>query len=177
MLAAVGALLLATTLTSCGFGYATDRVYTPANGVNDRDADVDVLNAVIVSGQEGSGTFIASFANNDQDAEASVDTFAGAGEDASLEADFQPITIPPGGLVNLEDDGGIVVTGDFAAGNFVTVTMSFSSGQSVEMDVITVTDCGVYAGLDTSAGASDSASTEEPVDDQCVEEALEQVEE
>jgi len=155
LLAATGALLLAASLSSCGFGYATDRVYTPANGANERDAGVDVLNAVIVSGQEGSGTFIASFANNSQSEEASVDEFAGAGDDASLHA--------PGQLVNLADDGGIAVTGDLAAGDFVTVTMTFGDGQSVEMDVPTVTACGVYEGMDASGGSSGSGSTE----DQC----------
>lgn len=173
LLAAVGALLLATTLTSCGFGYATDRVYTPGNGVNDRDAKVDVLNAVIVSGQEGSGTFIASFANNDQAEDASVDSFAGAGDDASLKAsDFSPIQIDPGTLVNLQQDGGVVVTGDFAAGDFVTVSMTFSTGESVEMDVLAVPNCGIYAGLDTSAKSSTSTSTE----DQCAVETPEPAE-
>ena len=39
-----GALVLALPLLgSCGFGKATDRVYTPAAGTNDRDGDVDVL--------------------------------------------------------------------------------------------------------------------------------------
>jgi hypothetical protein len=170
LLAAVGALLLATTLSSCGFGYATDRVYTQANGVNERDADVDVLNALIVSGQEGSGTFIASFANNNQTDDASVDEFAGGGEDTSLEApDFAPIKIEPGRLVNLADTGGIVVTGDLAAGHFVTVTMTFSTGETVELDVPIVTDCGVYEGMDTSAADSDSGSTE----DQCAVETPE----
>ena len=63
-LALTGAMLAVPALTSCGFNKATDRVYTPAAGVNDQDAMVDVLGAVIVSGQDGSGTFIASFANN-----------------------------------------------------------------------------------------------------------------
>ena len=46
---AVGALVLALPLLgSCGFDKATDKVYTPAAGTNDRDGDVDVLSAVIV---------------------------------------------------------------------------------------------------------------------------------
>ena len=168
LLAATGALLLAASLSSCGFGYATDRVYTPANGANERDAGVDVLNAVIVSGQEGSGTFIASFANNSQSAEAGVDEFAGAGDDASLQATgFKQITIAPGQLVNLADDGGIAVTGDLAAGDFVTVTMTFGDGQSVEMDVPTVTACGVYEGMDASGGSSGGASGSGSTEDQC----------
>jgi hypothetical protein len=166
LLASVAALLLATTLSSCGFGYATDRVYTPADGVNDRDAKVDVLNAVIVSGQEGSGTFIASFSNNEADKPASVDTLAGAGEDSALEvADFDPIEIAPGGLVNLATDGGIPITGDFGPGDFVTLEVTFGNGESAEIDVPTVTACGPYTGLDTSATADDGGAPAES--DQC----------
>ena len=52
-----GALVLALPLlSSCGFGKATDRVYTQAAGTNNRDADVHVLSAVIVAAQPDSGT-------------------------------------------------------------------------------------------------------------------------
>src|SRR5262245_12506795 len=60
----VGAFVLAVpVLSACGFNYATDREYTPAGGVNNKSGIVDVINAVIVSGEEGSGTFIASLVN------------------------------------------------------------------------------------------------------------------
>jgi hypothetical protein len=165
LLAAVVAVALTTALSSCGFGYATDRVYTPGNGVNDRDAKVDVLNAVIVSAQEGSGTFIASFSNNDTEKTITVDSLAGAGDDSTLEVgDFKPIEIPPGALVNLADKGGIPITGDFEAGNFVSITITFDNGETADMDVPAVNDCGPYEGLDTSA--SEGAT---PTDDQCDE--------
>jgi hypothetical protein len=166
LLAAVGAVVLATALSSCGFGYATDRVYTPGNGANDRDASVDVLNAVIVSAQEGSGTFVASFANNSADEPATVESLAGAGDDSALEVgDFDPIEIAPGALVNLATEGGIPVTGELEAGDFVNVTITFGDGESVDMQVLAVTDCGPYEGLDTSA--SDGATPSG--DDQCDE--------
>ena len=165
LLASAGALVLVTTLTSCGFDNATDRVYTPAAGVNDREGGVDVLGAVIVSAQEGSGTFIASFANNDQLEPATVDAVAGAGDDAELEVtDFEPIEIAPGALVNLATDGGIVLTGDFGPGDFVTLTVTFGDGDSVEVDIPTVTDCAEWEGLDTSAEGTDAAASG---DDQC----------
>src|SRR4051794_24694339 len=101
LLAAGGALALALALSSCGFDYATDRVYTQAAGANDRTADVDVLGASVVSAQEGSGTFIASFANNDELEDASVVSVAGSGDTADLTVDsFSPITIPAGQLVS-----------------------------------------------------------------------------
>ena len=63
-LTAAALALTAPALTSCGFDYATDRYYTPANGANNRDGAVDVLGAVVVSTEPGSGTFIASLSNN-----------------------------------------------------------------------------------------------------------------
>ena len=156
LLAVGGALALATVLSSCGFNYATDRIYTPAAGVNDRTTDVDILGAVVVSGQDGSGTFIASFANNDPYAPAIVESLTGGGDTAELEiAGFEPIEIPAGQLVNLADDGGLAVTGDYVIGDFVTIVVSLGDGQSATIDIPVVPPCDEFADLDTSAPDSE----------------------
>lgn len=160
LLAAAGALVLAApVLSSCGFDYASDRDYTPGAGINDRDALVDVLGAVVVTAQPDSGTFVASFANNKEDEAATVSAIEGAGDDASLEfAHFDPIEIPAGGLVNLAtDDQGIKVTGTFEAGYSVDVTITFGDGEKVDMTVPTVASCNEYAGLDRTADAADAS--------------------
>jgi hypothetical protein len=129
--------------------------------VNDRDANVDVLGAVVVSGQEGSGTFIASFANNDQSESATVESLSGAGDDSSLKVkNFQPIEIAPGQMVNLATDGGIVVRGDFGPGNFLTVEIGFGNGETVEMDIPTVAPCDEFTGLDSSAKGSSATESD-----------------
>lgn len=148
---ALGALVLATpVLTSCGFNYPTDRVYTPAAGVNNRDGSVDVLGAVIVSGQDDSGTFIASLSNNSQVDDATFDSLAGAGGNTIQPATFAPVTIPAGRLVNLAIDGGVPVSGTFTAGDFVPVTVGFANGDRVTLKIPVVVNDGIYAGLDTS---------------------------
>lgn len=155
--------ICAPALTSCGFDYATDRIYTPATGVNNRDASVDVLGAVVVSAEDGSGTFIASFANNDSVKTVSVEGLEGT-DQASLTADdFTPIEVPPGGLVNLsDDDEGIGLEGDsVAAGNFVEVTVQLDTGEPVQMDIPVVTNCGYYEGLDGPPSA-DQCDAPEP---------------
>jgi len=159
LLASAGAVLLAATLSSCGFDYATDRVYTPTAGVNDRDASVDVLNAVVVADHEGEGAFVASFANNDPHNAMTVESLAGAGESPVTATDFQPIEIPAGGLVNLADDGGVVVTGDFGPGSFVTVTLGFDNGEEAEMSIPVVAPCNEFEGLapTPSSGSSSDA--------------------
>jgi hypothetical protein len=149
---AAAVLALAVPLSSCGFDYATDRDYTPAGGSNSREGDVDVLSAVVVSKAEGSGTFVASLSNNDADAEQSFTGVSGD-EDTTIEAaDFDPITIKPGGLVNLADPpADVVLTGDFAAGDFLPLALDFGNGERVTMNVpVVADDFGYWEGMDAS---------------------------
>ena len=165
LLAAAGALLLAApVLSSCGFDYATDKPYTPGAGTNHQDTDVDVLGAVVVSAEDGSGTLITSFSNNNQDDDASVTAIAGAGDTADLTVgDFDPIEIPAGGLVNLADaDTPITVEGDYKVGDFVTLEFTFGDGTTATVDMPSVPDCYEYAGLDASAETATPSSECEP---------------
>lgn len=156
VLVAAGVIALATVLSSCGFDYATDRVYTPAAGSNERDASVDVLGAVIVSAQDGSGTFIASFANNDRDESATVTAIAGTGESGDVTAtDFSPIEIPAGGLVNLASEGGVVLTGEEVnSGAVVDLQIQITGSDPVDISVPVVPPCHEYEGLDESGDGS-----------------------
>ena len=151
LVSAATVVALAAPLSSCGFDYATDRVYTPGSGANNREGAVDVLSAVVVSAAEGSGTFVASLSNNDADAE---ETFtAVAGQDATVTAaEFEPITIPAGGLVNLaEPAADIVLTGEFEAGDVVPLTVDFGNGERVSLNVPVVSDeTGYWEGMDAS---------------------------
>jgi len=165
LLTAAGALLLAaTTLSSCGFNYATDRPYTPGAGTNDQDARVDILGAVVVSAQDGSGTLITTFSNNDADKPAEVTEIVGAGDDTDLEiGDFEPIEIPPGGLVNLaEADVPITVEGDFTTGQFLTLEFTLADGSSTTLDLPSMADCYEYAGLDATAETGTPAEECQP---------------
>ena len=150
-------LALAAPLTSCGFDYATAREYTPAAGANNRDGDVDVLSAVIVSGQEGSGTFVASLSNNllEDDDTRTLTSITGETDDVTV-AEFEPVPVEPGALVNLaEPAAGITVEGDFQSGDFVTLVLVFDSGERTELNVPTVPDdTGVWEGLDVSGGTA-----------------------
>ena len=153
-----GALLLTAPLASCGFDNATDRVNTIAAGTSDRDTSVDVLNAVIVSAKDGSGTLVATFVNNDLEEQAQVESIEpGSGESGDAGAvskvGFSPISIDPDGLVNLAgEDQGIPVQGDFVAGDVVPLTIGLSGAQQVQLDVPVVPNCGDYEGIDGSGG-------------------------
>ena len=144
-----GALLLAAPLSSCGFDLATNEVNQIAAGTNNRDASVDMLGAVVVSGEEGSGTFVATFVNNDLEEPATVESVEAQDEQTAQVVDFQPVEIEPNGLVNLAlDDQGVAVEGDFAAGDWLPMAISIAGGDTVELNVQVVTNCGQWEGID-----------------------------
>ena len=151
LVTAAAVVALAAPLSSCGFDYATDRVYDVTSASENREGQVDVLSAVVVSATAGSGTFIASLSNNVPDQE---QTFtAVAGEDASVTAaEFEPITISPGGLVNLaEPAAGIVLTGEFKAGQVLPLTVDFGNGERISLNVPVVSnETGYWEGMDAS---------------------------
>ena len=94
----IGALVLAVPgVSACGFNYATDRENTIVNGTNYQDGEVDVLNALIVSSEDGSGTFIATLANNSPDEAISFESL-GFGASSTVEvASFSPVEVAPHG--------------------------------------------------------------------------------
>ena len=164
-LALAGATLaMVLPLSSCGFDYATDRINAIQNGTDNRDASVDVLGAVIVSTHDGEGTFIATFVNNDIHQSNTVEGIVGTdGQQQVTAQDFNPITVDKGSLVNLAsgDQAPIKVTGQFTAGDYVPLSISFGNGEGVRVDVPVVTNCGTYEGLDGPAGdcTSDNGSS------------------
>lgn len=151
-IAAAAVLLAAPALSSCGvsFGAQTDQVYNPSVGVDDRSGQVDVLNALIVSGTDGSGTVVATLVNNDQQTDDTLKGVSGAGKDAGMTV--KPggdTTIPAGGLLNLATKGAVTIRGQrVVPGNFVTITFSFDRAQSVTLDVPVVSHSNPnYAGV------------------------------
>ncbi|MGF9756020.1 hypothetical protein AAII07_12505 [Microvirga sp. 0TCS3.31] len=143
---------LTAPLVSCGFDTATEREYDVNGAAENREGTVDVLSAVVVSAAEGSGTFVASLSNNDGTEEQSLTGLSG-GEGASIEAaEFEPVTVPADGLVNLaEPPADIILTGDFTAGDFVPMSVDFGNGERVSLNVPVVPDdFGYWEGMDAS---------------------------
>jgi len=156
-----GALLLAASLSSCGFDPATNRVNTITPGTTNRDTSLDVLNAVVVSAEEGSGTFIASFVNNDLEEPATLEGLSPGDQESAQVVDFSPIEVPPNSLVNLaEDDQGVAVEGEFAAGDVVPMVVELAGGDVVELEVPVVSNCEEFEGLDGVGGDCEVAKPE-----------------
>lgn len=135
-IAAAAVVLAAPVLASCGFDYQTDQIYTPSEGVIDRSGNVDVLNALIVSGQDGSGTLVAGLVNNQLDGSDTLAEVSGAEEDLTISVEGGPVEIPADGLVQLADEGDITVSGDqIQPGRFITLKFTFENSRSVTLDV------------------------------------------
>jgi hypothetical protein len=133
-IAAAAVVLAAPALSACGINFQaqTDQDYNPSVGVSERGGSVDVLNALVVSGSDGSGTVVATLVNNDVDKGDTLRGVAGAGEDSGLTAKVGgPTAIPAGGMLNLATEGSISVRGErIAPGNFVEITFSFARGEA-----------------------------------------------
>jgi hypothetical protein len=149
----------APLLSSCGFDYATDRPNTIANGGYHIYGDVHVLAARIVSPSAGTGTFVATITVDPEGKPVKVTGVTGDGLSAGQ---FSPISVDSGGKANLFTDGGIPITGDFAAGDSVPVKVAFDNGDSIDVDAIVVKQCYEYADVKTlpSKGASQAPSAD-----------------
>ena len=150
---AVAAFVLAVpVVSSCGVGFneQTDQVYNPAAGVDDRSGSVNVLNALVVSGSNGSGTVIASLVNEDQSQPDKLVSVAGAGRDSSLQVTPGGSTeIPAGGVLNLATDGQVFVRGSrVVPGSLVNLTFTFQRGKAVTLNTPVVSSSDpTYAGV------------------------------
>lgn len=165
------ALTLATPLLaacSVNFGAQTDQVYTPAQGVNDRSTDIDVLNALVVAESDGSGRLIAGLASQaDEDVE--LTGVQGVDEDAEVQfgSDGGDAVVPAGGFLQLADEGSAVIsaTGEgVEIGDYVRLTMSFSNGDEVSVNVPVVVPGEDFADvtLPSSSASPSGSSSEEP---------------
>ncbi len=140
---AVTLALLALPLTACTSA-TTDAIYTPAQGVTERDSEVDVLNALIVSEEDGEGRFIAGLSNDDLEASDALVSVTGAGEDSALEVRLTKgdVELQPGGFVQLADIGPevegtqVLVRGEAVeAGYFVRLMLEFTNAEPIEINV------------------------------------------
>ena len=159
VLAGASLALLLPALAACGFNYQTDQVYQPSVGVNNRDGNVDVLGAVVVSGIDGQGTLVASLANKDETKSDTLTAVDPADSSAGLTTHLEaPVEVKPGALVNLADTGSVSVSGSpVIPGAFARLVLKFQSGQETEINVPVVPQRDFYSDIEP-ANPSPSAS-------------------
>ena len=156
-LAAAALVLLAPLPAACGFGYQTDKVYQPGVGTDNRSTSVDILASVVVSAEDGSGTYIGTLVNKNQDKAISLTGITGP-SDAEVKL-TKPVEVPAGGLVNLADESPISVTGQGVQyGVNLTMTFTFDDGATAKVAVPVVGRDREYASIGPSPSASPSES-------------------
>ena len=170
-LVSAGALALAvSTISACSIAMPTDKVYTQAAGANDRSSRVDVLNAVIVATESGSGTLVTSLVNNENDrveggeiteVTDQLTDVRGVGDTAEIRATaFEPVEIPANDIVVLADGEGIELSGAaIKQGRFIELELTFAEAEPVRIQVPVVPNSGAFEGQDGPA-PSESPSEE-----------------
>ncbi len=152
-MAALAALVVVPALASCssvGFNAPTDQVYTPAQGVNNRDGDVNVLNALVISGEAGSGRVIAGLANQNTTQPDEITGIRGAGENEGVQVTALggEAAIPAAGFLQLADPGSlaVLVSGEeVVPGGYVRLTFTFASAEEATLNVPVITNEGAFA--------------------------------
>jgi hypothetical protein len=158
----VAGLAATAALSACGFNYPTDRINNITAGVNYRNGNVDVLNAVVVAKAPNSGTFVATVVNGSSTKSVTLQSATGDNTTISS-ANAKPFTLQPGSVLNLADQpGGIPVFGTFQLGQFVTLSLAFDNGETANLNVPVVADDGQWAGLDIATASPSPSAGDSP---------------
>lgn len=157
-LAAASLLLAAPGLTACGFGAQTDQPYQPGVGSNVRGESLNVLGATVVLPFGTEGTFSASIANSDPSSPAQLTGITG--EDVEVQL-LEELAVPADGLLNLSDTGAVLVTFNddtLSAGGYTRMTLSFDTGEEIEINVPIVNDEEEFADVVPAEAPSETPS-------------------
>jgi len=167
-------LPVAAALTSCSEDPRTNQINTIGAGTNNQEASVDVLGARVVAYSDGVGRLIGTLVYNDDTAEEPAVLEEVAGEGVQV-GGGEPLAVEVAGnrYVNLaaEDAEPIPVEGEFAAGDVLELSYSFSTDEVVTFEVPVVKPCGQYAdiaapGADTGTAAEEAGEEGEEIDEE-----------
>lgn len=153
--AAVAAVLLVPTLAACGFGAQSDQQYQPGAGVDHVVGNVDVLNAVVVSKQTGSGVFAGTLVNKTT-AKSRLTSISVDGKSTPIQ-----VSVPGQGLVNMATDKKAATElkgSGIKPGNYVSLVLRFDNGQTTRLQVPVWPDSGDYADVAMPGSPSSSPS-------------------
>ncbi len=149
--ASVLAATAALTMGACGtnFSAQTNQQYQAAEGANSR-GEVDVMNTVLVADEDGAGVVSAGVVNQTDDPQTitAVTITTGDGQSLTVEAPKTPVEVPAGDIVTLGQTGGdalYVVPEGAEAGDYVTISLTFSDAPATEVDAPTVARSETYA--------------------------------
>ncbi|MEP6527200.1 MAG: hypothetical protein ABJA86_08545 [Nocardioidaceae bacterium] len=146
------ATILVTGLSagcSTNFDAQTNRIYQPAAGSNNRDGDVYVLNALLVTDGTGLGTISAGLVDEaaQDDALIGVSADSPAGNRVQGMILTRRVDLPSLKLVQLSDAGDVILSAGkpLNVGGIINVTFTFRNAGPVTLELPIVTNTGDFA--------------------------------
>jgi copper(I)-binding protein len=151
---ATAVVVIATAaLSGCGssFNAQTDQIYQPAVGANNRESQVYVLNALLVTGGGTNGALVAGLLNEagTDDVLTGVTAKASNGNDLTSTIVGDQVPLPSRSLVRLSQDAAVAISGtdaaELGAGGSISVTFTFQNADPVTLDAPIEAREGPYA--------------------------------
>jgi hypothetical protein len=137
VLAIVATLCLALTGCGGGFDEQTNKIYQGAAGITNRDGEVYVLNALVVTDGKGNGTMVGTLLNimSTADSLKGVKAVDSSGKTIATKL-ASPVSLKPEQAVKLETNGDVRLTGKgLRAGYFIDVTFTFATAAPLSMSI------------------------------------------
>jgi len=147
--AAAVAAAATLALSACGtnFSAQTNQQYQAAEGANQR-GEVDSMNTVLVADEDGKAVVSAGLVNKTDEEQklTGVSITTKDGRQLTVESPGGDVTIAAGKITTLGSDAAnaFTVPADAKAGDYVTITFSFSGAQDTEVDAPTVARSATY---------------------------------
>ncbi len=146
-----------------GMNAQTNAQYQAGVGANVRSGSIQLFNALAVDNGNGTATFSAAILNR-ADTPAKLTGATALGSDGSkVVATTAPAIIDAGQLFNTGKPGAVILQDkELAAGEYVTVKLTFSGGRTVSVEAPVVARTAIYDEVATDAGGDSGAETTVP---------------
>ncbi len=148
-----------------GVDAQTNAQYQPAIGANVRTGAVQLFNALAVDNGNGTATFSASVLNTTTEPAKLTGATARTSTGAPVKAIIAPAIVGAGRMFDTGKPGALVLSSPkLTSGDYVTVKLNFSGGNSVKVDAPVVSRNATYEGVANAPGGEELPvkSAEEP---------------
>ena len=154
---------------SSSFKAQTEQIYQPAIGSDNREGDVYVLDALVVSDGTGLGTIAAGLVNEvvrRGDALVGVRADSPAGNQVRGMILTQQVRLPSLQLVQLADSGDVILSANkpLDVGGSITVTFTFRNAAPITLDLPIVKNTGDFAHVPVPTPSASPLVTPTPRD-------------
>jgi hypothetical protein len=140
----------------------TNAQYQPAVGANVRTGSIQLYNALAVDNGDGTATFSAAILNRGTAPAKLTGAAARASDGSDVNATTAPAIVDAGQMFNTGKAGAVILEdAKLAAGDYVTVKLSFDRGRAVSVEAPVVARNAIYDEVATDAGGESGATNGE----------------